>query len=124
MPKVIYFADTSDQRPGLGATIRLDSGEPCLISVAQSGVLVKKSRFGWLGPVLYNEKVVYQAALTAKALSFLFPDSLLPPGFRNPVLSAFANAVLHCPTCGEVAIVLNEAIVRAEKQANCRIVDL
>ena len=88
-----------------------------MISIAQGGVRVKKSRLGWLGPVLYEEKVVYKAASTARALSFLFPDSLLPPGFTNPVLSAIANAVLHCSNCAEVAIVLNEAIARGEAQA-------
>jgi hypothetical protein len=36
MPKVLYFADPSNGRSGLGATIQLDSGEPCLISIAQS----------------------------------------------------------------------------------------
>jgi TPR repeat protein len=118
MPKVIYFADPSNRHPGLGATIRLDSGEPCLISIAQGGVRVRKSRHGWLGPVLYDEKVVYKAASTAQALSLLFPDSLLPSGFTNPVLSSFANAVLHCSTCAEVAIVLNEAIPRGEAQAD------
>src|SRR5277367_3368803 len=109
MSKVLNFADPSNGRPGLGATIQLDSGEPCLISVAQAGVRVKKSRLGLLGAILFEEKIVYKAALTAKALDFLFPDTLLPAGFTNPVLRAFANAVLHCATCAEVAAVLNEA---------------
>lgn len=110
MPKVLNFADPSNGRPGLGATIQLDNGEPCLISIAQTGMLVKKSRFGFMGPVLYNEKNIYQAAATAKALSERFPDSLLPPGFTDPVLSAFANAVLHCASCAEVAVTLNEVL--------------
>jgi len=110
MPKVLFFADPSNGRPGLGATIRLDSGEPCLISIAQTGVRVRKTRFGFLGPVLYSEKNVYQAAATAKALSERFPNNLLPTEFSNPVLRAFANAVLHCSTCAEVAVTLNEAL--------------
>jgi hypothetical protein len=32
--------------------MRLDSGEPCFISVAQTGVRVKKTRFGFLGSIL------------------------------------------------------------------------
>ena len=40
----------------------------------------------------------------------------LPPGFTDPLLCAFANAILHCSTCGEVAIVLSEAIVRADEK--------
>jgi hypothetical protein len=71
---------------------------------------VKNSRFGLLGSVLYNEANIYRAAATAKALKERFPNSLLPIGFSDPVLSAFANAVLHCSTCAEVAVTLNEAV--------------
>jgi hypothetical protein len=69
---------------------------------------VKKSRFGLFGPVLYNEKNLYRAAATAKALSERFTRNLLPPGFTDPVLSAFANAIFHRSTCAEVAVTLNE----------------
>jgi hypothetical protein len=75
---------------------------------------VKKSRLGFFGALLYEEKVAYKTALTAKALSFLYPKSLLPPGFTNPVLRAFANAIMHCSTCAEASIVLNEAVARSE----------
>jgi hypothetical protein len=116
MPKVLFFADPSNGRPGLGATIRLDSGEPCLISIAQTGVRVKKTRFGFLGPVLYSEKNVCRAAATAEALSERFPNNLLPTEFINPVLRAFANAVLHCSTCAEVAVTLNQALGTVQVQ--------
>ena len=117
MATVLYFSDPSNGRPGLGATIRLNSGEPCLMSVANGWVRIKKSRYGLFGPTLYNERNAYRTALTARALSLIFADSLLPPGFTDPVLSAFANAILHCSTCKEVAAVLNEAMVRAEDSA-------
>jgi hypothetical protein len=116
MPKVLFFSDPSNGRPGLGATIRLDSGEPCVMSIAPGWVRVKKSRTGLFGPTLYNVRDVHKTAETAKALTFLFPDSLLPPGFTDPVLSAFANAILHCATCGEVAIILNGAIEEADSK--------
>jgi hypothetical protein len=60
---------------------------------------------------------VQNTAETAKAWTYLYPNSQLPPGFTDPILCAFANAILHCATCSEVAIVLNEAIVRADIQA-------
>jgi hypothetical protein len=53
---------------------------------------------------------------TAKSLALLFPDNLLPPGFTDPVLTAFANAILHCATSGEVAIMLNGAIEKADSK--------
>jgi hypothetical protein len=114
MPSVIYFADPSNRRPGRGATILLDSGERCIVSLARTSVLVK-ARSMWFGAVLYKEENLYNAARTAAALTALFPESLLPPVFTDPSLSAFANAIMHCSTCGEVAVVCNEAIGRTEK---------
>jgi hypothetical protein len=55
----------ADSRTGCYANIRMDNGDPCFISVAQSGVLVKKSRFGFMGAKLYQQ-VAYEAARTAK----------------------------------------------------------
>jgi len=114
MPKVLYFSDPSNGRPGLGATIQLDSGEPCLMSISPGWVRVKKSRTGLFGPTLYNVRDVQETYETAKALALLFPDSLLPAGFTDPMLSAFANAILHCATCNDVAITLNGAIREAD----------
>jgi hypothetical protein len=117
MPKVLFFSDPSNGRPGLGATIRLDSGEPCLMSISPGWVRVKKSRTGLFGQTLYNVRNARKTAETARALTYLYPNSRLPAGFTDPVLCAFANAILHCSTCSEVAIVLNEAILHADKQA-------
>lgn len=105
MPKLLHHSETT----GCGVTIRLDSGEPCVISVARTGVRVKKSRFGFLGATLYDEKNVYRAAQTAKALSELFPVPKLPVSIDNPVLNAFANAAWHCPTAAAVAVTLGKA---------------
>jgi hypothetical protein len=122
MPKVLFFSDPSNGRPprafrALGATIRLDSGEPCSMSIAPGWVWVKKSRFGLFGRTLYNVRNVHKTAETAKSLTYLYPDSLLPTGFTDPTLCAFANAILHCATCNDVATVLNEAVTRADEQA-------
>ncbi len=113
MPELIY----SSEKFGCGATIKLDSGEVCMISVAQSGVLVRSYRDGsffgsWFGPILYNEKAVYKAARTAMTLALHYPDKTPLPTFQNPVLSAFANAVWHSSSAAEVSIVLNEASER------------
>jgi hypothetical protein len=73
MPNLVF----SSEKAGCGATIELDNGETCLISVAQTGVLVRSYKKGFLsgivgsflGPVLYNEKKVYLVAETAASLS-------------------------------------------------------
>src|ERR1700733_14808364 len=131
MPVLLHFADS--KAGGHGATIRLDSGEPCTVSIAQNGARVKKSRLGFLGPVLYKDNNLDQTKLTAKALLFLFDDNLFPLRYRNkndeinwfsPVLSSFTNAILHCSTCAEVAVTLKEAITKVENQTSRSINDI
>src|SRR6516165_8878303 len=116
MGSLLFFADSP--QAGCGATVRLDNGEACLLSIAVTSVRLKKGRFGVFGPLLYKEKVSYRAALAAQILGFMFPDSLLPAKFpSNPVLRAFTNAVLHCPSCAEVAAMLKTVSDYTEQQA-------
>jgi hypothetical protein len=119
MATILRFADSRAR--GCGATVRLPSGEPCLVSVARSSILVKKSRYVFLGAVLYRETDVYKNARTAMALAYLFPDDQTPRGISNPVLRSFFNALLHCSSCAEVCVVINEAVQRAERKARCRL---
>jgi hypothetical protein len=111
----------SAKKIGCGIAIRLNSREPCLISVAQAGVRVRKSRSGFFGAILYNEKNVYLAAKTGLALDRQFPVNLVPVQIKNPVLRAFANAAWHCPTAVTVARVLNEALsTKSADEANAK----
>src|SRR6266478_4051343 len=112
MPKILYFSE----KVGSGVTLQLDSGETCLISVAQTSVLVKgyRGRFGqfWIsffGSILYQERNVHKAAETGVMLRSRFPRNDLPVSITNPVLKAFANAAWHCSTVVQVAVTLNEA---------------
>ena len=91
------------------ANVRMDNDDPIFISVAQTGVLVKKSKLGWFGPKLYESRTVYDAAMTAKALDALFPEYAVPDEMTNAALRAFANAALHCSTTAQVTAVLNRA---------------
>lgn len=106
-----------DSSTGCFANIRMKNGDPCFISVAQAGVLVKKSRVGWFGAKLYDEKNVYEAAMMAKALAYLYPERLTPQGMANPVLNAFTNAVLHCSSLTEATRILNTAVKETETRA-------
>jgi hypothetical protein len=112
-----------DSQTGCYANIRMDNGDPCFISVAQSGVLVKKSRIGFLGAKLY-EQGVYDAAMTAKALAFLLDEMLAPESITNPVLKSFTNAVLHCSTLAEAARILNSAVSVAEHRSGQPIAEM
>ena len=106
MTSILHFSEKARCR----ATFMLDSGEPCVLSVAQTGVRVRKSRYGFMGPILYDEKNVYLAAKTGMTLDALFPERKVPIPIANPVLGAFANAIWHCASAAEVARTLNKAI--------------
>ena len=107
MTKLIRFMD--DGRKGQWAGIRMDNGDPCWVGIAQTGILVKKSRVGLFGAELYAEKNMYKSAKTALALSEQYPEDLTPGGMRSPVLQSIVNAILHCSNLLEVTRVLNEA---------------
>lgn len=76
MTELIRFLD--DDHKGRWANIRMDNGDPCWIGIAQTGILVKKSKMGLFGAKLYEEKNIYKAAKTAQALSEQYLDNLTP----------------------------------------------
>jgi hypothetical protein len=116
--QILHFADSLAL--GCGANVRFENGEPCMLSIAQSGIRVKKSRFGLFGAVLYDEKNAHINAQRTGALAYLFPDKLFPDGISSPNLRAFFNAILHCRNAAEVCVTLNQAIELAEKRAGCK----
>jgi hypothetical protein len=97
---------TDDGRRGCFANVRMDNGDPCWISIANTGVIVKKSKLGLLGEKLYSSK---EPGKTVTTLWKLYPESLTPPEIKHIVLQAFTNAVLHCSDIDEVKKVLNGA---------------
>jgi hypothetical protein len=118
MPTILHLADS--KRLGCGASVRFENGEPCTVSIAQSGVIVKKSEgglFGLLfGPKLFAEKNAYTVSRCALALTYLFPERRFPDGISSLPLRAFLNAILHCSSPAEVAVTLNQAVWNAEKR--------
>jgi hypothetical protein len=118
MPKLLRSSETA----GCGATIELDNGEVVYVSIAQTGVsvrrwdmnggLIKSLLSNFFGPKLYNEGSVYKNAQTARALSLIYPEQATPLCFKNPVLAAFANAIWHCSSAAEVCAVFNEATAK------------
>jgi hypothetical protein len=123
MSKLLWSSETM----GCGATIQLDSGEVVYVSIAQAGVLVrhweknagffKSLMSSFFGAKVYNESNVYKNAKTADALLKLFPNEAPGlPNFKNPVLTVFSNAILHCGSAAQVCTVLNEAMSKAPVQ--------
>ena len=97
--------DFTDDGRGCFANVRMDNDDPCWISVASSGVIVKKSKLGLLGEKLYS---CQQPGKLVVILMENYPDSLTPPGMTNPVLKPITNAVLHCSNLDEVKKILNQ----------------
>jgi len=96
-----------DDKRGCYANVRMSNGDPCWIGVAQTGVIVKKSRIGLFGAKLYDESRIFEAANDAEWLANRYPNQLVPDDMTSPVLAAFTNAVLQCETLVEVVSTLN-----------------
>lgn len=109
MTELVRFLD--DNSKGRWANIRMDNGDPCWVGIAQTGILVKKSKMGIFGAKLFEEKDIYKAAKTAQILSKKNQDNLTPEEMWNPVLKSIVNTILHCSNLAEVTRVLNEAYV-------------
>lgn len=107
MGKVIRYVDS---KAGCWSRVNVANGDPIWISVAQTGVLVKKSRMGLMGAKLYNETNAYNAAKTAQALDAQIRKYLTPSEMTNPVLRAFTQAALECESAAQLSVRLNRVL--------------
>ncbi len=102
MPKLLRSSETT----GCSATIELDNGDVVYVSIAQTGVLVRRWNMNggliksllsnFFSPRLYSESSVCKNAQMARALSLIYPEQASPLSFKNPVLAAFSNAIWRC----------------------------
>ena len=104
--KLVLYRDTRNQ---CWARVDLASGEPIYISVARSGIVVKRSRLGLLGAKLYRSNI-HGAAMTARALDAQTRSYLTPNDMTNPALRAFTQATLEARSSAELDSRLNEAL--------------
>lgn len=104
MGNIVRFADSGKQ---CWSRVDLENGDPIFISVAQSGVLVKRSNLGFMGAKLYSESNVYKAAATAEALDSQISAYALPANLTNSILRAFTQAALEATSAADLSIRLN-----------------
>jgi hypothetical protein len=97
-------------KDGYWSRVDLENGDPVWISVAHSGVIVKKSKMGLLGGTLYQERSNFSAAKTARALDAHISKYVTPMDMTNPVLRAFTQVALECKSADEFAARLNKAV--------------
>ena len=116
MPRLRYI----NEKFGHDATIILDSGDACWISVGKRGVLVRSHKHNFwggllgslFGPKLYQERNVYQALSVAQALTTTFRP--IPQiACKDAMLKAFCTAVWHCSSPARVKTVLNDPALLA-----------
>jgi len=91
MGKLIKFIDG---KRGCWSVIDLESGESVYIGVAQTGVIVRKSRWALFGTKLYNESDIHKIADTAATLATEIRQYTTPPAMTNPVLRVFTQVAL------------------------------
>ena len=96
----------------------MDNGDAVFISVADSGVSVRSSRFGFLGCRLYRARTLEEAAATAGRLDQICNGHLTPPGMDDPLLKTFTKAVLQCSSVAEVADLLERLRVSRGVEEN------
>lgn len=84
--------------------------DPIWISVAQSGVLVKRSRMGILGLALYKSRDLVELSRLCEVLDAQPLDVDLPVDLTNPVLALFTALALHSNSASEVAGYIRAAL--------------
>lgn len=94
------YKDTKHQ---CWANVRMANNDPVWISVAQTGVVIKKSRLGLFGPKLFVSRDLSQLASVCMALEDELIDTALPSDcdLTHPVLSLFVKACLNCDSVSE-----------------------
>lgn len=110
MGKLIRFQD--DQH-GCWARVDWENGEPVWISIAQSGVLAKRSRIGFFGTKLYDERNIHDCVAMSRVLDdqILKEESLiaLPRALTSPILQSFTRLALETRSAVEFCAAIGAA---------------
>jgi len=100
MGRLIRF----EERHARYARVDLESSDPIWISIAQAGVVVKRSRLGLFGRDLYNETNLKTVVAHCRELDKLF---LAPPEtMTDPVLGPFTGAALGARNAAALEVLL------------------
>jgi len=107
MGKILRFKDT---RFACWSRVNLDNGDPIYISIARQGILVKGSKLGFAGAILFKERNIYKAAAAAQKLDSEIDEYATPPNMSNAALKAFTQAAIDSKSAAELCIKLNTAL--------------
>lgn len=104
MPTVVRFGDSKLE---CWSRVNFENGDPIYISIARSGIIVKRSRMGLFGPLLYSEKNIYNISETAQYLDMLITKYTTPDNMTNPILKAFTQTALDSLSIAKFTITMN-----------------
>lgn len=94
------------------ASLRMADGAPCSIRVTLSGVVVKRSRLGLLGPVLFARSSWAELTPLLGDLAARGLTRRAPAGMRSPTLRLLTDLALTCGTLDEVVAQLEGPAAR------------
>ena len=94
MSEVVAFCHPP--KVGHWSKVRMNSGEPCWISISRQGVLIKKSKMGFFGKKIADLKPIEEVYARLGTLDKMFPKKLTPDDMNSLILKYFTNAALNC----------------------------
>ena len=93
---------------GHWSRVKMDSSEPCWISISQQGVLIKKSTLGLFGKVIIDLRPIDEVYAGLSKLDKMFEKKLTPDDMTSFVLKYFTNAALNCSNLDELKAALEK----------------
>jgi hypothetical protein len=103
MATLVRFVDSGSL--GCWSRVNMDSGENCYISIARTGLLIKESKLGILGKIVFRVDDVDALARLAMSLSEIQYEDLTPPDMTNPVLKVITNEILHLGALDDIPVI-------------------
>mgnify|MGYP001054430869 CR=1 FL=1 len=106
MSKVVAFSHPP--KIGHWSRVLMNSGEPCWISIAKDGVLIKKSKIGLFGKIIFKQGPIEEIYAKLGLLDKKFTKDFCPDDMKSLILKSFTNAALCCKNLEELENILSE----------------
>lgn len=106
MSKLVRFKDTRSQ---CWSRVDMPNNDPIYISIAQTGIVVKKSNMGILGPKLFVENDLSKIGAVCQNLDITTYQYNTPDNMTHPVLRLFTQVALNASSVAELTTTLGEA---------------
>lgn len=101
-----YLDSFADDGTRCFANFRMKNGDPVFLSIAQTGVLIKKSTTGITGETLYEDKGLDIAKKISEGKISVKKD--IPKGMHNYALKLFSHIILSVNSIQELKKVLKK----------------